>query len=136
MAKGGRVGPEEEEAILEALNAGRPVRQVAREFGRSHSTVSRVADRKGLDLDRSRSKKATEAAKTFNSIRRLDTNNKAFIKFEDLLNRCDSATDLRNLAVAYGIFTDKRLLEESGDPTDRGGEIRVLFEKMGEEAGT
>ncbi|MHC1593960.1 MAG: helix-turn-helix domain-containing protein [Methanotrichaceae archaeon] len=125
----GRILPvlaEEEAAILTALDAGLPVRQVAKQFNRSPSTISRVAARNDVELERSQTKKATEAAKAFNLTRRLETNNKAFIKFEDLLDRCDSATDLRNLAVAYGIIVDKRLLEDPGEGGQRGGEVLEL----------
>jgi DNA-binding NarL/FixJ family response regulator len=40
MAKGGPVGEDEEKAILEALKAGRSVRDVAEEFQRGTGTIS------------------------------------------------------------------------------------------------
>ena len=129
---GRHIEPEEEKAICEALDAGLSLRQVAKQFNRSPSTISRTAARNCIDLERIRNKKATEAARTFSIIRRLETNNKAFIKFEELLDRCDNATDLRNLAVSYGIFTDKRLLEDRGAIGEAGGEIGKLLEAIKE----
>jgi len=127
MCKCRIIKPKEEADILEALEGGLPVRDVAKRFDRSHSSISRVASRNNLNLDRSRSKKATDAAKAFNRIRRLETSNRSFRKYEELLARCDNANDLRNLAIAYGIFVDKRLLEDADDGGQRGGEIHLLL---------
>ena len=125
----------EEEAILEGLDAGLPLRQIAKQCNRSASTISRVAKRNNIDVVRTQTKKASEAAHAFGLIRRLTTNNKAFIKFESLLDECDNATDFKNLAIAYGIITDKRLMEASDEGGQRGGEIGELLEAIKEGEG-
>ena len=129
-SKGGTVTSGEAESILEALDTGLPVRQVARQFDRSPSTISRIAKRGGLNLECANTKKAIQANKAYGLIRRLKANDKALTKFEAMLDRCDSATDLRNLAVAYGIFIDKRILEEPRREGERGGEIGQLIKKI------
>jgi hypothetical protein len=47
-----------------------------------------------------------------------------------MLKTCDSSRDLQYLATSIAIGIDKRRLEEATDPSARGGEIRILFEKM------
>ncbi len=51
-----------------------------------------------------------------------------------ILAALESGRGVQYLATAIAIGIDKRRLEESTDPSARGGEIRILFEKMqGEE---
>ncbi len=134
MSKGGPVTEAEEKAILEALKAGRSVRATAREFDRSGSTVSDVAKRNGLDLaERAAIKKAEIVRTCYDSVARIELIGELLNKARSMLKTCDSSRDLQYLATAIAIGIDKRRLEESTDPSARGGEIRILFEKMGEE---
>lgn len=139
MAKGGPVGEEEEAEILEALKAGRSVRAVARKYDRSISTISDVAKRNGLDLaERSETKKAAIAKSCYAAEDRIKLIGEALNKGRELLKACDNPRDFQYLMTGFAIGIDKRRLEESTDPSARGGEIRVLFEKMqgeGEEVG-
>lgn len=137
MAKGGPVGEVEEIAILEALKAGQTTREVAEAFERSNSTISDVAKRNGLDLaDRARMKKADVARTCYASGARIKLLGRGMDKATSMLPQINSPKDLKDWSVAVAVLMDKRRLEESGDPTGRGGEIRILFEKMGEEVGT
>ncbi len=51
-------------------------------------------------------------------------------KAAELLTQITSPRDLKDWSVAVAVLADKRRLEESTDPSARGGEIRILFEKM------
>ena len=134
MAKGGPVGEEEEKAILAALESGKTTREVAEAFDRAPSTISDVATRNGLDLaDRARMKKADVARTCYASEDRIKLVGELLNKARSMLKTCDSSRDLQYLATAIAIGIDKRRLEESTDPSARGGEIRILFEKMGQE---
>jgi len=131
MSKGGPVGEEEEKAILEALKAGRSVRDVAGEYDRSISTISDVAKRNGLDLaERSATKKAALAKSCYAAEDRIKLIAEALNKGRELLKACDSPRDFQYLMTGFAIGIDKRRLEEATDPSARGGEIRALFDQM------
>jgi len=131
MSKGGPVTESEEEKILEALKAGRSVRDVADEFDRATGTISNIAARNELDLgERSQTKKAALAKSCYASEDRIKIVGELLNKARSMLKTCDSSRDLQYLATAIAIGIDKRRLEESTDPSARGGEIRILFEKM------
>jgi hypothetical protein len=138
VAKGGPVSETEETAILGALESGRSVRDVAGEFDRALSTISDVAKRNGLDLsERAAIKKAEIARTCYDSIARIKLIGRGMDKAAELLPQITSPRDLKDWSLAVAVLADKRRLEESTDPSARGGEIRILFEKMGgeEEAG-
>ncbi|KQC16309.1 MAG: hypothetical protein APR56_08270 [Methanosaeta sp. SDB] len=133
MAKGGPVSETEEAEILEALKSGRSVRDVAGEFDRALSTISEVAKRNGLDLsERAAIKKAEIARTCYDSIARIKLIGRGMDKAAELLPQITSPRDLKDWSVAVAVLADKRRLEESTDPSSRGGEIRILFEKMGD----
>ena len=111
--KSRRVSDVERAAIIEALKSGKAQTATAKEFGRSKDTVHTIAVRAGIDAERSATKKATEAHRVYAVSRRLELNNELFRLIERQLSRDDlTPKDLRDLAVAYGIATDKRRLEE------------------------
>jgi hypothetical protein len=131
MSKGGPVGEDEEAEILEALKAGRSVRDVAEEFQRGTGTISRIAKRNGLDLaERSATKTAAFINSCYASEDRVRLIGEALNKGRELLKACDNPRDFQYLMTGFAIGIDKRRLEESTDPSARGGEIRILFEKM------
>ena len=131
MAKGGPVGEDEEKAILEALKAGRSVRDVAEEFQRGTGTISRIASRNGLDLgERSTTKRAALIKSCYAAEDRIKLIGRGMDKAAELLTQITSPRDLKDWSVAVAVLADKRRLEESTDPSARGGEIRILFEKM------
>lgn len=134
MSKGGPVSESEEAEILAALESGKTTREVAKEFDRGAGTISRIAQRNGLDLaERSNVKSAALAKSCYASEDRIKLIGELLNKAKELMKTCDSSRDLQYLATAIAIGIDKRRLEETTDPTARGGEIRILFEKMGGE---
>ena len=137
MVNGSPISEDDEKAILEALKAGKTTREVAEIFDRGKSTVSDIARRAGLDLaGRARMKRADVARTCYASEARIRLVGELLDKARSMLKTCDSSRDLQYLATSIAIGIDKRRLEESTDPSARGGEIRILFEKMedGEEA--
>lgn len=135
MGKGGPVGEDEERAILAALESGKTTREVAEEFKRAPSTISDVARRNGLDFaERARMKKADIARTCYASEERIKLVGELLNKAKQLMKTCDSSRDLQYLATAIAIGIDKRRLEESTDPTARGGEILTLVDTIRQEA--
>jgi transposase-like protein len=133
MAKGTPIAEDEEQAILKALESGKTTREVAKEFDRGSGTISRIAQRNGLDLgERALTKKADLVRTCYNAEARIRLVGKLLDKAEELMATCDNPRDLQPLATAIAIGIDKRRLEEATDPSARGGEIRILFDKMGE----
>jgi len=134
MAKGGPVSESEEAEILEALKSGKSQNQTAKDFDRAPDTIHRIADRHGLVY--TGPKKANEARSCYASAKRIELIGEALNKGRELLKSCDSPRDFQYLMTGFAIGIDKRRLEEATDPSARGGEIRILFDKMdGEEVG-
>lgn len=134
MANGSPISEDEEKAILEALKAGKTTREVAEIFGRGKSTVSDIARRAGLDLaGRARMKRADVARTCYASEARIKLVGELLDKARSMLTTCENPRELQHLAMVIAIGIDKRRLEETTDPSARGGEIRILFEKMEQE---
>jgi len=132
--KGGPVSAAEEEAILAALRAGRSVRDVGAEVGRSKSTVANVAKRNGLELvDVHGTKRAAEARSRYAAEARIGLVSEGLEALARALPSVPPPKDMREWALAVAILIDKRRLEDSIDPTTRGGEIAELFKKMQED---
>ena len=75
------------------------------------------------------------ARSNYASSQRIELISEALNKGRELLQKCDNPRDYQYLMTGFAIGIDKRRLEETTDPTGRGGEIRALFDKMsGEEA--
>lgn len=131
MAKGGPVGEEEEEKILAALKAGKSQNRVAKDFDRAPDTISRIAARHGLVYPSPRNAIETNRYRAREA--RLEFLARAIEKAESLLEGCEGGRDFQAIMIGTGITIDKFKVEESTDPSARGGEIRILFEKMGGE---
>src|SRR5688500_4473334 len=73
MPRGGpsrkRLTDEERDQIADAIRAGGNRNEIARAFGRSAGTVTKIARDNGLEFDRSLTKEATEAKATDNAHR-------------------------------------------------------------------
>jgi len=130
-AKAGPVGEDEERAILAALAAGRSQNQTARDFGRGAGTISRIAKRNGLEY--SSPKRAAEARSRYAAEARIDLVSAGLEALARALPNVPPPKDMREWALAVAILIDKRRLEDSTDPTTRGGEIAELFRKMQED---
>lgn len=113
-------------AILEGLQSGESQNAVARRLGCSVGTVNRVAKLNGLEchsiVKMPPSQEAviaiSAAAADYCLERRLDLLNKVFAKAEAMIDTATTPHKLQALAIAIGILTDKRRLED-GEVTSR-----------------
>jgi transposase-like protein len=64
-----RISDAERADIIAALQAGVSIHEVAQRFGRSKSTISRLAHEAGVETERSQVKQATDARKADNAFR-------------------------------------------------------------------
>ena len=118
-------------AIIEALESGEPQKAIARRLGCSPGTVNRLAKLNGLEPSSTRkielSAAASAAASDYCLERRLNLLNKVFAKAEEMIDTATTPHKLQALAIAIGILTDKRRLED-GEVTARtevsGGDAR------------
>jgi IS30 family transposase len=118
-------------AIVAALKAGESQNAVARRLGCGPATVNRVAKRNGLECHSPKNQAAeaeiTAALADYSIERRLALLNKVFAKAEELIDTATTPHKLQALAIAIGILTDKRRLED-GEVTARtevsGGDAR------------
>lgn len=114
--------PTEEEInkIVELHKSGLSQGQIAKEMDKGKGTINRVL--KGLGLtngtlaERSNTKRATEAKADYNLQRQIELGNKFFERIDELMDSKAPPSDLRSLAVTYGIIVDKRALLD-GRPT-------------------
>lgn len=129
--KGGPVSAAEEEAILAALAGGISQNQAAKDFGRGVGTISRIAKRNGLEY--SSPKRAAEARSRYAAEARIGLVSEGLEALARALPSVPPPKDMKEWALAVAILIDKRRLEDSIDPTTRGGEIAELFKKMQED---
>ena len=118
-------------AIVEALKAGESQNATARRLGCSVGTVNRIAQ--SLRVPEGSFQKGTlpdsvaQVAEDYSLERRLALLNKMFNKAEELIEQATTPHKLQALAIAMGILTDKRRLED-GEVTARtevsGGDAR------------
>ncbi|MCL6640251.1 MAG: helix-turn-helix domain-containing protein [Candidatus Rokubacteria bacterium] len=106
------------ELIAERLQAGEPVRSVARSLGVHSSTVSRAARKLGVDVQRCATERATAAKMEFDAARRLEMINAFADKAAEMLPTVRRPIELQHLTTALAILIDKRRLEE-GEATAR-----------------
>lgn len=114
--------PTEEEInkIVELHKSGLSQGQIAKEMDKGKGTINRVL--KGLGLtngtlaERSNTKRATDAKADYDLQRQTDLSNKFFERIDELMDSKVPPSDLRSLAVTYGIIVDKRALLD-GRPT-------------------
>lgn len=114
--------PTEEEInkIVELHKSGLSQGQIAKEMDKGKGTINRVL--KGLGLtngtlaERSNTKRATDAKADYDLQRQTDLSNKFFERIDELMDSKVPPSDLRSLAVTYGIIVDKRALL-NGRPT-------------------
>jgi len=131
MAKWTPVSSEEEAAICEALEAGKSQYQVAKDFSRGSSTISRIATKHGLGHSDPKTKPAIEARMCYGSEARIKLVNRGLDKASDLLDAIDTPRALKDWFLGVAIGIDKRRLEDEDTNEGRGGELRLIFDKMG-----
>jgi transposase len=113
---------EEIQKIIELYDNGNGLSQgqIAKEFKKSKSTIHEWLKGLGLlesngSIERSATKKATDAKKNFDRERRLALNNLWFEKIETMLVNAKDANTLRALATPYGVASDKRAALEPNE---------------------
>ena len=108
---------EEDIARIIALHEeGKSQRDIAREFDKSVGWVNAVLKKLNIQSERSDTKRATEAKADYNLQRQIELGNKFFERIDELMDSKAPPSDLRSLAVTYGIIVDKRALLD-GRPT-------------------
>ena len=93
------------------------------DLGVKGRTVMRWAESLDLPLgelsrDAAKTRAATAAHTHYDQERRLGLNNLLFDRIKEVAGKTEDAGDLKDLAMAFGILTDKRRLEE-GKSTER-----------------
>ncbi|WP_067470135.1 helix-turn-helix domain-containing protein [Actinomadura macra] len=96
---------------------------IAREIGRSMSTVSKLAKEAGLTFDRRRTAMATAARQEDAKARRVELANLA-LDDAHVMRRyalaSDTGRDARDYAAAYGVFIDRHLRLNEVDADQQG----------------
>ena len=114
--------PTEEEInrIVELHKSGLSQGQIAKEMDKGKGTINRVLQGLGLTngtlAERSNTKRATDAKADYTLQRQIELSNKFFKRIDELMDSKAPPSDLRSLAVTYGIIVDKRALLD-GRPT-------------------
>lgn len=113
------ISNEKRARIQTLLLEGRSQGAVAKEVGVSHTTVNNFAKEKSIKPSRVAPRAAIEAKKQYDLTGRLELSNELFDRIRALIaDPGTRARDIKDLALAYGICTDKRRLEE-GESTSR-----------------
>ena len=118
-------------AIREALEAGESQKSIARRLECSPATVNKIAKANGVHPGSFQKgplpAEVAQVAEDYALERRIALLNKLFTKAEELIEQADTPHKLQALAIAMGILTDKRRLED-GEVTARtevnGGDAR------------
>lgn len=136
--------PDKRAAIIRDVRSGeKSAGRIAREHGVAQSTVTRIAGQEGLTFDRSKTKRATEAAVEDNKALRARTSRRFLDKANELLDQMDEphlvfnfggrdntynerelerppTADLRNLIVSAATAFDKHMAADRHDNDDQG----------------
>ena len=104
---------DEIQRIIALHEDGKSQREIAKEFDKSVGWVNGILKRLNVSSERSQTKKATEAKRTYDRERRLALNDLWFEKIEKLLTEAKDGKSLRELAIPYGVAEDKRSILES-----------------------
>ena len=118
--------------IIALHEDGKSQREIAKEFDKSVGWVNGILKRLNVSSERSQTKKATEAKRTYDRERRLALNDLWFEKIEKMLLEAEDSRTLRELATPYGVAMDKRsILEPMQSDTAKTGleEMREAIHK-------
>ena len=94
--------------------------QIAKDFGRSKGTISRIANSVGHDFERSATKKASEAQRQYAKAGRVAIIEAGLAKAEQLLQNITIVKDLQPWSMAVAVLIDKRRQEDDVDGKRRG----------------
>lgn len=123
---------DEIQRIIALHEDGKSQREIAKEFDKSVGWVNGILKKLNVSSERSQTKKATEAKRTYDRERRLALNDLWFEKIEKMLLEAEDSRTLRELATPYGVAMDKRsILEHMQSDTAKTGleEMREAIHK-------
>jgi transposase len=123
---------DEIQRIIALHEDGKSQREIAKEFDKSVGWVNGILKKLNVSSERSQTKKATEAKRTYDRERRLALNDLWFEKIEKMLLEAEDSRTLRELATPYGVAMDKRsILEPMQSDTAKTGleEMREAIHK-------
>jgi transposase len=134
---------EEIERIITLYDNGKGLSQgqIAKEFKKSKSTINdwikKLKELGRIDPngtnERSDTKKATEAKRTYDRERRLALNDLWFEKIEKMLLDAKDSKTLRELATPYGVAEDKRSILEPMQPDGTKSGLAEMREEIHQE---
>lgn len=113
---------EREKIVMLLKEHGGNRNKVARECGRSPSTVQGIAEAHNIPPNIRAPKNANQARRDYAQAERLELLNEGFDKARDVLKGIGLADDLKDWSVAVGTLIDKRRLED-GEATSRSESV-------------
>lgn len=117
------ISDDEREQIRAGHAAGKSCNEIARELGRSASTVSRAARDLGLSWDASRSAAATEAKQASNRARRARLVQRMYDRADKIMDRLE-ADQFKLVGVSKDGLAHTNVIDADAIP---GAEERALF---------
>lgn len=124
---------EEIQKIIDLHGEGKSQRDIAKEFDRSVGWVNGILKKLNVKSERSQTKNATAAKRTYDRERRLALNDLWFEKIEKLLTEAKDGKSLRELAIPYGVAEDKRSILEPLQPDNTKSGLEEMREAIHEE---
>lgn len=124
---------EEIQKIIDLHEKGKSQRDIAKEFDKSVGWVNGILKKLNVNSERSQTKNATAAKRTYDRERRLALNDLWFEKIEKLLTEAKDGKSLRELAIPYGVAEDKRSILEPLQPDGTKSGLAEMREAIHEE---
>lgn len=124
---------EEIQKIIDLHEEGKSQRDIAKEFDKSVGWVNGILKKLNVNSERSQTKNATAAKRTYDRERRLALNDLWFEKIEKLLTEAKDGKSLRELAIPYGVAEDKRSILEPLQPDNTKSGLEEMREAIHEE---
>lgn len=124
---------EEIQKIIDLHEEGKSQRDIAKEFDKSVGWVNGILKKLNVKSERSQTKNATAAKRTYDRERRLALNDLWFEKIEKLLTEAKDGKSLRELAIPYGVAEDKRSILEPLQPDGTKSGLAEMREAIHEE---
>lgn len=124
---------EEIQKIIDLHEEGKSQRDIAKEFDKSVGWVNGILKKLNVNSERSQTKNATAAKRTYDRERRLALNDLWFEKIEKLLTEAKDGKSLRELAIPYGVAEDKRSILEPLQPDNTKSGLAEMREAIHEE---
>ena len=121
---------DEIQRIIALHEDGKSQREIAKEFDKSVGWVNGILKKLNVSSERSQTKNATAAKRTYDRTRRLELNDRLFTRLEEFLDSQVTTREYKDLMVSYGILEDKRSLLEPIAPVPVRTKLDDLIEAM------